>query len=100
MRPMRAMQANAPQRSESPSVTRGIEVAEPCCAICGSKAVVFDEVIAEPAIELGECLHCEHRWTLAGPRAGGWPASGTAFDDAASDADINDSWCSRVSNAA
>ncbi len=49
-----AMQANAPQR---------IEVIASSCSMCGSQAVVYDEVVGEQPLQLGECLHCEHRWT-------------------------------------
>jgi hypothetical protein len=52
-----AMQSNAPQNAE---------VAASCCSICGSEAVVCDEVLGEPTLRLGECLRCEHRWTWPG----------------------------------
>lgn len=100
---MQAMHANAPQRSESARTTRGIEVADVCCTICGSKAIVFDEVdkvIDEVmALELGECLHCEHRWTVAGGSPVGLPAPEADLEDGTSDIDTC-SWNSRVSNAA
>ncbi len=47
---------------------RQIESAAPCCAICGSGAVLWDEVDEQESLMLGECLHCEYRWTrLASP---------------------------------
>ena len=48
------MQPNTPQKAE---------VAASRCSICGSQAVVCDEVLGEPTLRLGECLRCEHRWT-------------------------------------
>ena len=53
------MQSGAPRRQR-------IEVTNSCCSICGSEALVFDEVLGEPALLLGECLHCEYRWTRSG----------------------------------
>jgi len=54
---VRAMRSNAPQR---------IDVIASSCSLCGSEAVVYDEVdevVGEQPLQLGECLHCEHRWT-------------------------------------
>jgi hypothetical protein len=51
------MQSNTPQKEE---------VADSRCSICGSQAVVCDEVLGEPTLRLGECLRCEHRWTWPG----------------------------------
>ncbi|MDE0887543.1 MAG: hypothetical protein OSB70_18625 [Myxococcota bacterium] len=49
-------------------IGRKLESAAPCCAICGSTALVWDEVWEQENLTLGECLHCEHRWTrLASP---------------------------------
>jgi hypothetical protein len=57
------MRSNAPQR---------IDVIASSCSLCGSEAVVYDEVdevdevnevVGEQPLQLGECLHCEHRWT-------------------------------------
>jgi hypothetical protein len=93
------MQANAPQRSEDPGRTQGIEVADARCAICGSEAIVFDEVLAEPTIELGECLHCEYRWTGVGGSLVGLPSPDSDLDAGTSEMDTP-SWRSGVSNAA
>ena len=64
------MQSNTAQRQR-------IEVAASCCSICGSKAVVFDEVLDESALLLGECLHCEYRWTRS---RGEWRAARVTLD--------------------
>ncbi len=37
-----------------------------CCAMCGSAALIWDEVPGEQNLRLGECLHCEYRWTRPG----------------------------------
>jgi Zn ribbon nucleic-acid-binding protein len=44
-------------------IGRKLESAAPCCAICGSTSVVWDEVWEQENLTLGECLHCEYRWT-------------------------------------
>jgi|TARA_B110000263_G_scaffold203029_1_gene182892 hypothetical protein len=69
------MQSNAAQGQQ-------IEVAAAsCCSICGSEAVVFDEVLDEPALLLGECLHCEYRWTRSGsPPWAEWRAARANLD--------------------
>ena len=68
------MQSNAAQGQR-------IEVAASCCSICGSEAVVFDEVLDEPALLLGECLHCEYRWTRSGsPPLAEWRAARATLD--------------------
>ena len=95
MQPTYPMQSNAPQRLERPNAVRGTAGADPRCAICGSEAVVFDEVVEGPAIELGECLHCEHRWTLAGASQASLPGPEVDLDGA----DV-EGWYSEVSNAA
>ena len=33
------------------------------CAICGSRDVRSDAVDHDGWLELGECAHCDHRWT-------------------------------------
>ncbi len=68
------MQSNTAKRQR-------IEVAASCCSICGSEAVVFDEVLDEPALLLGECLHCEYRWTRSGsPPWSEWRAARATLD--------------------
>jgi hypothetical protein len=33
------------------------------CRVCGSVDVTLDEVADDGRLLLGECAHCDHRWT-------------------------------------
>ena len=62
------MRGKAPQKAAQCSRGRAQPApeAKACCSVCGSESVVCDEVVGEQVLQLGECLHCEYRWTWPG----------------------------------
>ena len=62
------MHGNAPQKRLQGSNRNASHAGAPtaCCSVCGSESVVCDEVVGEEILQLGECLHCEYRWTWPG----------------------------------
>ncbi len=53
-----------------PPSNRGARAVSPArCSVCGDKNLSFDEVLADTPLLLGECRHCDHRWTTPLPMA-------------------------------
>jgi hypothetical protein len=70
-----ATESAIPVRERRAARGRGAPaVAEQRCGVCGSRDVEIDSVdLADTALRLGACNHCDHRWTRASSGAAALP---------------------------